>query len=263
MPTHTKERAPADGGAAKAKKIKVSASSGDGATSKRGVGGKKMGKAAIRAEAKNAGVVKAVLDICRAAADSTGLLANLQEADLTLARVTAAPGGRHLVVTLMEGAAGVVVPISGVTAFRGGARTKGALPNYMGVGDLVVLYGAHARGKIPLALAEEVAGTFGRLGVAVPAGFFPSEEAGGAVGWCFSREEQRLAEEGEAAAAVATAAELAAARVRAREGGYGDGAGALGADARAALYGSERGARGGAGGAAAAAEDDDVEVEAI
>ena len=260
MPVHSKERAPADGGAAKAKKIKVSASSGDAAAaSSRGPGGKRKGKAAIRAEAKNAGVVKAVLDICRAAADSTGLLADLRTADLTLARVTAVPGGRHLVVTLMDGAAGVVVPISGVTAFRGGARTKGALPNYMGMGDLVVLYGAHARGKIPLALAEEVAGIFGRLGAPTPAGFFPSEGEGGAVGWCFSREEQRLAEEGEAAAAVATAAELAAARVRAREGGYGDGAGALGADARAALYGSERGARGGAG----AAAEDDVEVEAI
>lgn len=242
MPKHTKTRASADGGAApaKTKTTKVSASSGDAATSKRGVGGKKMGKAAIRAEAKNAGVVKAVLDICRAAADSTGLLADLREADLTLARVTAAPGGRHLVVTLMDGAAGVVVPISGVTAFRGGARTKGALPNYMGVGDLVVLYGAHARGKIPLALAEEVAGIFGRLGAATPAGFFPSEEAGGAVGWCFSREDQRVYEEGAAEAAMTAAA--AAARA-ARTGGV-----AAAADEEAA---------------APAAADDDVEVEAI
>lgn len=259
MPTHTKERASADGGAAKAKKTKVSVSAagggGDAATSKRGVGGKKKGKAAIRAEAKNAGVVKAVLDICRAAADSTGLLADLREADLTLARVTAAPGGRHLVVTLMDGAAGVVVPISGVTAFRGGARTKGELPNHMGVGDLVALYGAHARGKIPLALAEEIAEICGRLGAVTPAGFFPSDEDGGAVGWCFGRAEQRALEEGEAAAAVTAAEEAAAARVRAREGGYGDGEGALGAAARAAVYGKKP--------AAAAAAEDDVDVEAI
>lgn len=241
MPANTKTRASADGGAAPAKtKTKVSATSGDTAASKRGVGGKKMGKAAIRAEAKNAGVVKAVLDICRAAVDSADLLANLREADLTLARVTAAPGGRHLVVTLMDGSTGVVVPISGVTAFRGGARTKGALPNYMGAGDLVVLWGAHARGKIPLALAEEISEIFSRIGAVAPAGLFPSDEEAGAVGWCYGREEQRLYEEGEAVAAVATAAEIAAARVRAREGGYGDGSGAVGAEARAALYGEKR-----------------------
>jgi hypothetical protein len=258
MPTHTKERASADGGAAKAKKTKVSASSGDAATSKRGVGGKKKGKAAIRAEAKNAGVVKAVLDVCRGAADEKELLADLQEADLTLARVTAAPGGRHLVVTLMTGAAGVVVPISGVTAFRGGARTKGELPNHMGVGDLVVLYGAHARGKIPPNLANEVRDICHRLGVAVPAEFFPASERDGGVGWCFDREDERLGEEAGLAAAAETAAAAAAAARAAREGGYGDGKGALGAAARAALYGADRGARGGAG-----AADDDVDVEAI
>lgn len=262
MPAHTKERASADGGAAKAKtKAKVSASSGDAATSKRGVGGKKKGKAAIRAEAKNAGVVKAVLDICRAAADSTGLLADLREADLTLARVTAAPGGRHLVVTLMDGAAGVVVPISGVTAFRGGARTKGELPNYMGVGDLVVLYGAHARGKVPQTLAGEVRDILRRLGVGVPAEFFPASARDGGEGWCFDREGERLSEEAELAAAAETAAAAAAAARAAREGGYGDGKGALGTAVRAALYGTDREERGARGGAGAA--DDDVEVEAI
>lgn len=241
MPTHSKTRASADGGAApKTKTTKVSATSGDGAASKRGVGGKKMGKAAIREEAKNAGAVKAVLDICRAAVDSADLLANLQEADLTLARVTAAPGGRHLVVTLMDGTTGVVIPISGVTAFRGGARTKGALPNYMGTGDLVVLWGAHARGKIPIALAEEIAEIFSRIGIVVPVGLFPSGEETGAVGWCYDREESRYLDESAADAAIATVEDIAAARIRASAGGYRDGAGAVGSAARAAIYGGPR-----------------------
>ena len=258
MPIHTKTRSSAEGGGAPSKtKAKVSASSGDAAGSKRGPGGKKKGKAAIRAEAKNAGAVKAVLSICRDAASAEELLANLRDEDLTLARVTGAPGGRHLVVTLMDGTADVSVPISGVTAFRGGARTKGELPNYMGRDDLVVLYGAHARGKIPVALAEEVAEIFERLGVAVPAGFFPSDEESGAVGWTWGREEQRADEEGAAAAAVETAEELAAAAVRAREGGYGDGRGALGAAGRDAIYGARREAK------KPAADDDDVEVDAI
>lgn len=260
MPAHTKTRSSAEGGGApKAKKSKVSAMSGDAAAaSSRGPGGKKKGKAALRAEAKNAGVVKATLDICRAAADEKELLANLQEEDLTLARVTAAPGGRHLVVTLMTGAAGVVVPISGVTAFRGGARTKGALPNHMGRDDLVVLYGAHARGKIPLALASEIRDIFHRLGVVVPVEFFPASARDGGEGWCFDREDEHLdAEAGLIAAEEAAAAAAAAARA-AREGGYGDGKGALGAAARASIYGTERGAAA-AGGAGA----DDVEVEAI
>lgn len=256
MPTHTKTRASADGGAAPTKtKTKIAASSGD-AASKRGVGGKKMGKAAIRAEAKNAGVVKAILDICRSAADSADLLANLQEADLTLARVTAAPGGRHLVVTLMDGSTGVVVPISGVTAFRGGARTKGALPNYMGTGDLVVLWGAHARGKIPLALAEEIAEIFSRIGAAAPAGFFPSEEDSGAVGWTFAREGQRAYEEGAAEAAVATAAEMSAAARAARTGGVLRGGAGAAADEEEAAPAAPAPKK-------KAVADDDLDVEAI
>jgi hypothetical protein len=185
------------------------------------------------------------------------LKANLLDEDLTLARVTASPGGRHLVVTLMTGEAGIVVPISGVTAFRGGARTKGALPNYMGVGDLVVLWGAHARGKIPIALAEEIHELFRKCGLLTPIGFFPDEEAVGAVGWCYGREDQRAYEEGEAVAAVATAEDLAAARVRGREGGYGNGSGAVGAIARDTLYGKKREEK------PSVVADDDLDVEAI
>jgi hypothetical protein len=256
MPVHSKTRPTADGGSGPSKtKTKISASSGEAAGSKRGPGGKKKGKAAIRAEAKNAGVVKAVLDICRSATGNEELLANLRDEDLTLARVTAAPGGRHLVVTLIDGTTGVSVPISGVTAFRGGARTKGELPNHMGRDDLVVLYGAHARGKIPVALADEVRDIFDRLGVPVPAGFFPSDEESGAVGWTWGRAEQRADEEGAALGAIAEAEELAAARVRAREGGYGDGSGAVGVATRAAIYGVDRASR-----PVAAADDFDVEA---
>ena len=262
MPTHTKERASADGGAAKAKtKTKVSAMSGDAAASgsKRGPGGRTKGKAAICAEAKNAAAVKAVLTICRGAADAAGLLAGLQEEDLTLARVTAAPGGRQLGVTLMTGETDVVVPISKAVAFRGGARTKGDLPNCMGRDDLVVLYGAMARGKVSAALGDEVRDIFRRLNVGVPAGFFPQSARDGGEGWCFDRDAEHLDAEAELAAAEETAAAAAAAARAAREGGYGDGKGAVGAEVRAAVYGS-RGARGGAG---ASAAEDDVEVEAI
>lgn len=260
MPAHTKTRSSAEGGGAptktKAKKSKVSAMSGDAAAgaSSRGPGGRPKGKAAIRAEAATAAAVKATLSICRGAADAKGLLADLQEEALTLARVTAAPGGCHLVVTLMTGAAGVVVPIKGTVQGRGGARTKMDRPNYMGRDDLVVLLGAHATGKVPPNLANEIRDIFRRLGVAVPVDFFPASARDGGEGWCFDREDERLAEEADLAAAEAAAAAAAAAR----KGGYGDGAGAVGAAARAALYGAERGARGGAG-----AADDDVEVEAI
>jgi hypothetical protein len=262
MPTHSndKKRAPADGGAAtKTKtKAKTSAASGDSTAAVRGPGGKKKGKAAIRAEAKNAGAVKAVLDICRAAADSATLQADLRDEDLTLARVTAAPGGRHLVVTLMTGEAGVVVPISGVTAFRGGARTKGALPNYMGVGDLVVLWGAHARGKFSLALAEEIRELFCARGLLTPIGFFPDDEAAGAVGWCYDRDESRYLDESAADAAIATVEDIAAARIRASAGGYRDGAGAVGGAARDTLYGKRREEK-----TVVVAAADDVDVEAI
>jgi hypothetical protein len=254
MPAHTKTRSSADGGGAPTKtKAKISASSGEAAGSKRGPGGKRKGKAAIRAEAKNAGVVKAVLDICRAATDYEELLANLRDEDLTLARVTAAPGGRHLVVTLMDGTADVSVPISGVTAFRGGARTKGELPNHMGRDDLVVLYGAHARGKIPAALGDEIRDIFRRIGVVVPTGFFPMSARDGGEGWCFDREAEHL----DAEAELHAAEEAAAAAAAAVRGGYGDGAGALGAAGRDAIYGARREAK------KPAADEDDVEVDAI
>lgn len=257
MPIHTKTRASADGGAAPAKtKTKISASSGEATGSSRGPGGRTKGKAAICAEAKNAAAVKAVLTICRAAANADGLLADLQEEDLTLARVTAAPGGRHLVVTLMTGETGVVVPISKAVAFRGGARTKGDLPNCMGRDDLVVLYGAMARGKVSAALGDEVRNIFRRLGVVVPAGFFPMSARDGGEGWCFDRDAERLDAEAELLSAEETAAATAAAARAAREGGYGDGRGALGAESRDALYRARRGA-------AAAADDDAVEVDAI
>jgi hypothetical protein len=261
MPVHSKTRAPADGGAAPTKtKTSVSAAGGggDAAGSKRGPGGKAKGKAAICAEAKNAAAVKAVLGICRAAADAEELLANLRDEDLTLARVTAAPGGSHLVVTLIDGATGVVVPISKAVRVRGSVRTKGDLPNCMSTGDLVVLYGAMARGKISVALGDEIREIFDRLYVSVPAGFFPSDEESGAVGWCWGREEQRVGEEGAAVAAVETAAELAAAGVRAREGGYGDGRGALGAAGRDAVYGVRREVK-----KTATRSADDEEIDAI
>jgi hypothetical protein len=258
MPVHSKTRSSADGGGAPTKtKTKVSATSGDAAAgSARGPGGRVKGKAAICAEAKNAAAVKAVLTICRGAADAKGLLADLQEEDLTLARVTAVPGGRHLVVTLMTGEAGVIVPISKAVAFRGGARTKGDLPNCMGRDDLVVLYGAMARGKISATLGDEVRDIFRRLGVAVPATFFPMSARDGGDGWCFDREDERLCEEAELVGAEAAAAAAAAAARAAREGGYANGRGALGVAARAALYGADHGG-------AAAAGADDVDVEAI
>lgn len=129
------------------------------------------------------------------------------EADLTLAHVTSAPGGRHLEVTLMDGRKKVSVPLSGVVSFRGAVRTKTHLPNYMGVGDIVILYGAHARGKIPFALINEVRKCFARVSFPTPPGFFPEEHSGG-DGWEFDREEQSMWAETMCGAAITAAKEM-------------------------------------------------------
>lgn len=198
MPIHSKSRSSEGGEAKKAKKVDMSAAS------KRGPGGVKKSFRAIRAEAKNGCLVKEVLAICRDAKDYDEMAAEFKAADITLGRVTASPGGRHLVVTLMTCEKNVSVPISGVVSFKGAVRTKGHLPTFMGVDDIVVLFGAYARGKIPHSIVPEVQASFARVKFPVPHHFFPEEHAGG-EGWEFDREAQSAWDETMCSAAITVA----------------------------------------------------------
>lgn len=98
-----------------------------------------------------------------------------------IARVTRQSGAGRLKVTLQKGETDVDVTIAGSLRFKGRAATKGDRANCMGVGDVIVLHGPQAAGKIPRELVASVQTTFESLGVDYPKGFFAAYIGGAAV----------------------------------------------------------------------------------
>jgi hypothetical protein len=248
MPRHTKEKS-ADGAASGgAGRRSGAAAAAEGGDSKRGVGGRTLGKAALQARRKNAKAVSDFLDMLERAGDCAELEASVEREGLRLARVTKMVGCGHLDVTLQDGRA-VTLKIAKSVAFKGRAASKTDRENCMVAGDLIVVRDAMAAGKIPIALVRDLADEFTRVGAATPAGFFTqgTEEAVGAVGWEFDRRPE-LARAGVRAAAVVSEEERA-----------------LGVGARARSVSPSAAAGGAGGGGAAAPEEEDfaLEVDAI
>ena len=192
MPRHTKEKSGGDAGAASggagARRSAATAATTEGGDSKRGVGGRAMGKAALKARGKNAKAVNDFLTMVEGVRDYKELEVAVEREGLRLARVTKMTGCSHLDVQLHDGRTvnlGIAASIKG----RGRAANKGDRENYMLAGDLIVVRDAHAAGKIPIALVKELEAEFERVGAMYPAGFFTQgmEEAVGAIGWEFDR----------------------------------------------------------------------------
>ena len=193
MPRHSKEKSGGDAGAASGGAgARRSAATTEGGDSKRGVGGRAMGKAALKARSKNAKAVNDFLTMVEGVRDYKELETAVERDGLRLARVTKMTGCSHLDVQLHDGRTvnlGIAASIKG----RGRAANKGDRENYMLAGDLIVVRDAHAAGKIPIALVKELEAEFERIGAMYPAGFFTqgTEEAAGAVGWEFDRDADR------------------------------------------------------------------------
>ena len=98
---------------------------------------------------------------------------------MALARVTRAVGGGLLEVLLQDGET-VKVPIAGSISMRGRASTKMDRDNCMCVGDIVVLRGGLASGKLPEAVADKVKRVFEAFGIASPKSFFAAASAAAA-----------------------------------------------------------------------------------
>jgi len=201
---------------------------GDGRSQATGV---KMGKGARRALSKNADCIDNFLSIVQSARTIDELSNGLCQDALTLARVTRSTGAGRLEVTALNIEACALpstrattsvaeeccsVPICGTLKFKGASRKKTDRANCMCTGDVIVLRGGLASGKMSAAAASVVRRNFERFGMVFPGGFFAStvdtpatEEAGG---FEFDRSEELAAEEAEVAAMRAETARARAAR---------------------------------------------------
>jgi hypothetical protein len=246
MPHHTKEKS-ADGGAGKsgAGRTKGAAAAAEGGDSKRGAGGRAIGKAALQARRKNAKAVADFLALVEGVGDHEEMESAIEREGLRLARVVKMTGCGHMDVQLQDGRT-LNLRIAKSVAFKGRAANKSDRENCFLADDVIVVRDAMAAGKVPAALYKELATEFARIGAAVPKGFFTvgavDAYGGGGAGWEFDRE---------------GAAERAAACIR------GD-ARAVKESKRDSDSGSdgEGAARGGAG-AASGGEEEDFSVDAI
>jgi hypothetical protein len=195
------------------------------------VTGAKIGKGARRALNKNADCVDDFLHIVQTAADLDDLTTSLGREALTLGRVTRSTGCGRLEVTALniDGCAypevfakdgnadvGCSVPICGTLKFKGASRTKTDRANCMCAGDVIILRGGLASGKMSAAAAALVRSTFDGYKMTYPSGFFarPSGSAADAdddvIEW--DRSEEFAAEEADVAALRAEAARARALR---------------------------------------------------
>jgi hypothetical protein len=195
------------------------------------VTGTKLGKGARRALNKNADCVDDFLHIIQTAADLDDLTTSLGRDALTLGKVTRSPGCGRLEVTALniDGCAyaevfakdgnaevGCSVPICGTLKFKGRSSTKADRANCMCVGDVIILRGGLASGKMSAAAASVVRSTFDQFKMTYPTGFFTTataatgEEGDDVIEW--DRSEELAAEEAEVAALRADTARARAVR---------------------------------------------------
>lgn len=147
--------------------------------SKRGATGRILGKAAKRSRDKNAAVVEDYLKSLESVETADDLNRLSKEHGLMLARVVKPQGMGRLEVRLQDGTAGLSVPIAGAVKFRGGATTKADLDHCMSAGDLIILRGCQAAGKIRLSTAAIIREHFVKHRLPVVADFFTTDGSDG------------------------------------------------------------------------------------
>jgi hypothetical protein len=174
-----------------------------------------MGRAAKRAESKNEECVQDFCAVVEAALKTPGslekkreaLISGLAEDGMLAARVTRAVGAGRLQVTLQDGTLEYSAKIAGNLAFKGRAATKQDRGSHMGIGDVIVVRGGLASGKLSPGQTARCGEIFEELEVRVPAGFFSSRDATVATaaeaaaeagaGWTWDRAASASEEEGE------------------------------------------------------------------
>jgi len=174
------------------------------------VTGVKMGRAAKRAISKNAECVEEFMDLVESINRSAGdpktkrqaLLAEQDTEALQAGRVIKSVGGGRLQVLLQDGAE-YSAPIAGTLKMKGRSANKGDRANCMSVGDVIVVRGGFAAGKMTAGQSKRCEAVYESLELVVPAGFFATatsmadavEEKD--VGFVFDRGTEEEGEEGE------------------------------------------------------------------
>jgi len=196
MPTHSKARSSSEaaggGGAAKKKKNVVATGSRNAIT------GQKLGKAARRGILKNAEAVEDILDAC----EHKNPYAELARLALSVARVVRTTGCGRVAVLLQSGEE-ASLPIAGSIKFKGGAGKKAGNSNCMMTGDMIVVRGAYAAGRLSTGAATMISEAYAGLGIEVPAGFFTTTAAAAEADddvYQFDRTEEVEAEKAELSA---------------------------------------------------------------
>ena len=142
------------------------------------VTGKQLGWRAVRSINKNTACVDQFISLLESHTSLPALQAELHKQGITLARVSSMLGAGHLDVILLDfdtfRHAAARVPICGAIRFKGRAAnlSKQELPHCMTSGDIIVVRGYQAAGKLPVGTLPEVDTILRTLGFKLPAGFF-------------------------------------------------------------------------------------------
>ena len=135
-----------------------------------------MGRAARRAIEKNASCVDDFMAIVEAAKTKISLMEEQESEGMVAGRVSRATGGGRLEVLLQDGST-TSAPIAGTLKFKGRAGTKMDRANCMSVGDVIVVRGGYAAGKLTPAQTKRCGQLYETLDVTVPLGFFAMASA--------------------------------------------------------------------------------------
>jgi hypothetical protein len=133
-------------------------------------GGKKVGRAAVRAGSKNAECCEEYvtrLTVC----PSHETIEEMADDHIFLGRITKNVGCGNVQVLLQTGAT-ATIPISGAIRFKGRAANKSDRSNCMLTGDVIVVDGGFAAGKLSQGQMQRIRGVFSSVHFTVPAGFF-------------------------------------------------------------------------------------------
>ena len=138
------------------------------------VTGRQLGKSAIRALEKN---MRSIMNFVKLLETSKDLQTDMEKDGITLGRVIRNMGGSRLeahVLTfdLTKKSNMNTVPIAGTLRSKGKASTKTDRANCMCGGDVIIIQGGLASGKLSSAIATETHRVFKMWDIPVPGGFF-------------------------------------------------------------------------------------------
>ena len=130
-----------------------------------------LGKSALRANKKATEATDEFVEAVEKVKSRVELEA-LPDTGITIGRVTRSSGCNRLKVMDLDGTPDVDCRIAGAIAFKGKAATKGDRRNCMSVGDVIVIRGGLANGKLSISSCKRVKEVFDRFAARYPTGFF-------------------------------------------------------------------------------------------